>query len=162
MEGDQLCFEINLRGSPEWHSGLRHCIAVLEAALQTRLRSKPLSQLAMTGRPMRRCTIGPASSGLGEGLAGRDFGRMHADTVARCTVFPPTRFLRHIGAAGFIGAAGLIEKCVEKQCGLVGSCFGGCMALGICLSRVPTGVAAMGQDCNYQLDTTKLGEKRGK
>jgi hypothetical protein len=52
---------------------------------------------------MGRRTIGPALSGLGEGLAGRDVpvplrtsnscggpGAMHADTLARCTVFPPT------------------------------------------------------------------------
>ena len=34
------------------------------------------------------------------------------------------------------------------------------MALDLCLSRVRTGVAAMGQDCNYELDITKLGRKR--
>uniref|UniRef100_A0A4W5L5R7 FERM domain containing 4B n=1 Tax=Hucho hucho TaxID=62062 RepID=A0A4W5L5R7_9TELE len=53
-------------------------------------------------------------------------------------------------------------QCVKKQCGLAGLCFGGCMALNLRLSRVRTGVAAMGQDCNYQLDITKLGRKRGK
>ena len=37
------------------------------------------------------------------------------------------------------------------------------MALDLCLSRARTGVAAMGQDWNYQLDFTKLGrKKRGK
>ena len=58
---------------------------------------------AATGRPMGRRTIDPVSSGLGEGLAGRDIlvsshtsdscggpGAIHADTFARCTVFPPT------------------------------------------------------------------------
>uniref|UniRef100_A0A8C7UMZ1 Syntaxin binding protein 6 (amisyn) n=1 Tax=Oncorhynchus mykiss TaxID=8022 RepID=A0A8C7UMZ1_ONCMY len=52
-------------------------------------------------QPMGLRTIGPGSSGLGEGLAGRDVvpsrtsdscggpGTMHADTVARCTVFLP-------------------------------------------------------------------------
>ena len=33
------------------------------------------------------------------------------------------------------------------------------MALNLRLSRVRTGVAVMRQDCNYQLDTTKLGRK---
>jgi hypothetical protein len=36
------------------------------------------------------------------------------------------------------------------------------MALDFRLSRVRTGVAVMGQDCNYQLDTTKLGAKKVK
>ena len=53
-------------------------------------------------------------------------------------------------------------RSVKKQCGLVGLCFGGRMALDLRLSRVRTGVAAMRQDSNYyQLDTTKLGIKRG-
>ena len=137
----------------------------LEASLQTRIRSKALSQLAVTGRPMRQCTIGPASSGLGEGLSGRDFlvpsrssdsgraRRMHADTVARCTVFLPTTLVRL--------ASELSGYCVKKQCSLTGSCFGGCMILELCLSRVCTGVAAMGKDYNYQLETMKLGRKKG-
>ena len=63
------------------------------------VRSRAVSQLAVTGRPMRRRTMGPALSGLREGLAGRDFlvpsqwllwraGHMHADMVARCTELP--------------------------------------------------------------------------
>ena len=36
---------------------------------------------------------------------------------------------------------------LSEQCGLAGSCFGGHLFL----SRIRTGVAAMGQDCNYQL-----------
>ena len=78
-------------------------------------------------------TIGPASSGLGEGLARRDvlvpsrssdsFGRPGACTL---TQSPGVRcILRHIGVAGF---------CVKKQCGLVGSWFGGRTALDIRLS----------------------------
>ena len=55
-------------GPPEWSSGLRHCIAV--ASLQTRERSRAVSQLAMTWSLIGQCTIDPASSGLGEGLAG--------------------------------------------------------------------------------------------
>ncbi|KAK6303930.1 hypothetical protein J4Q44_G00263840 [Coregonus suidteri] len=58
------------RGPPEWCSGLRHCIAVLEASLQTRVRSRAVSpQPAVIGSPIGRPTIGPAPSGLGEGLA---------------------------------------------------------------------------------------------
>ena len=54
---------------------------------------------------MGRRTIDPASSVLGEGLAGRDVlvqsrtngscggqGAVHADMVARSTVFPPTHW----------------------------------------------------------------------
>ena len=59
-------------------------------------------------------------------------------------------------------ASELSEQCVNKQCGLAGSCFGGRMALDLQLSQVRTGVAAMGQDCNYQLDIAKLGRKRVK
>ena len=64
--------------------------AVLEASLQIRVRS-----LAATGRPMRRCTIGPASSGLGEGLAGWDVLvplRSSDSSVVSCTVFFPTHW----------------------------------------------------------------------
>jgi hypothetical protein len=84
-------------------SCLRHGITVLAVPLEILDRVQALSQPAPTGRPIGRRTIGPASSGLGEGLAGRDVlvpsrtskscGRpdaMHADTVARCTLFPLT------------------------------------------------------------------------
>ena len=80
---------------------------------------------------MGRHTIGPASSGLGEGLAGRDV------LVARCRVFRLTLVRL---ASGFSG------HCVKKQCGLAELCFGGHMALDLRLSRVHRGVAAMGQD----------------
>ena len=56
-------------------------------------------------------------------------------------------------------ASVLREKCVKEQCSLAGSCFGGRMALNLRLSGVRTGIAAMGQDCNYQLVITKLGRK---
>ena len=56
-------------------------------------------------------------------------------------------------------ASGLSEQCVKKHCGLAVLCFRGRMVLDLRLSRVHTGVAEMGQDCNYQLDTTKLGRK---
>ena len=35
------------------------------------------------------------------------------------------------------------------------------MALDLRLSRVRTGVAAMGEECNYQLDIMKLWRKKG-
>ena len=54
-------------------------------------------------------------------------------------------------------ASGLSKQCGKKQWVLAGSSFGGCMAVDLCLSRVRTGVATMGQDCNYQLDITKKG-----
>ena len=44
-----------------------------EARLQPLVWSQAGSQPAMTGRPMGWRTIGPASSGLGEGLVGWDF-----------------------------------------------------------------------------------------
>jgi hypothetical protein len=59
-------------------------------------------------------------------------------------------------------ASWLSKQCVKKQRGLAGLYFGGCMALDLRLSRVSTGVPAIGQDCNYQLDITKLGRKRCK
>ena len=59
-------------GPPEWCGGLRHCIAVLAVPVEILVRVQALSQPSMTGRPMGWCTIGPATSGLGEGLAGRD------------------------------------------------------------------------------------------
>ena len=46
-------------------------------------------------------------------------------------------------------ASGLDVRCVKKQCGLVGLCFGGRMAFDLRLSRARTGVVAMRQDSNY-------------
>ena len=45
---------------PEWRSGLRHCVAMLEASLQTQVRSQ-----GVTGSPIRRHAIGQALSRLG-------------------------------------------------------------------------------------------------
>ena len=56
-------------------------------------------------------------------------------------------------------AAGVSGRCVKKQCGLAGLSFGGRTARDLRLSRVRRGVAAMGQDYDYQLDSTKLGKK---
>jgi hypothetical protein len=95
-------------------------------------------------------TICPASSGLGVVLAGRDVlvpsgtsdscggpGALHADTVARCTVLSPTHWY-----------------------GLSGHCGHLRTALDLRLSRVRTRVAAMRQNCNYQQESTKIGEKK--
>ena len=46
-------------------------------------------------------------------------------------------------------ASGLDVRCVKKQCGLVGLCFGGRMAFDLRLSRARTGVVAMRRDSNY-------------
>ena len=58
---------------PEWCSGLRHCIAVLEASLQTTVQSQAVSQPALPGCPIVRRTISPVSSGVVEVLAGGGF-----------------------------------------------------------------------------------------
>ena len=110
---------------PEWCSGLRHCIVVLAVPLDI-LGSSPGSVAAGCDRETH--TIGPASSGLGEGLAGIDVlvpsrasdscavpGALHADTVARC-------FLRHIGVADFWVKWALCQEAVRLGC----LCFGGC------------------------------------
>ena len=143
------------------HSSLRHCIAVFEASLQTRVWSKAVSQPALTGRPMRRCTIGPASFGLGEGFAGRDFlvplcsndslwraWRLQADFGCQ---------LDGVSSDTLVQLASVLsDQCVKKQWGLAGLCYWGCMALDIRLSWVRRGVAVSGQVCNYQ-----LGRKKG-
>jgi hypothetical protein len=120
-----------------------------------------VTQPATTGKPMGRRTIGPDSSGLREGLASRDVlvPSHSSDCCGEPGACMLTRspgvwcFIWHIGVAGFR------VKCVKKQCGLAGFCFRVRMALDLHLSRICTGVAAMGQDCNYQLDITKLGVK---
>ena len=126
-----------------------------------RSRAQALSQPAATERPMGRRTIGPALSGLGRvwpagiSLSHRTLATPVAGR-AQCTL------TRSPGDTLVQLASGLDGHCVKKQCGLVGLCFGGHMALDLRLSRVRTGVAAMRQDCNYyQLDTTKLGRKKG-
>ena len=114
--GDQLFVKIHLRGPPEWYSGQRHCIAVLDP-----VRSQAVSQLAVTRRPMRRRTIGPASSGLGEGLASQEFlvPSRSSDSCGRpgacmLTWSPGVWcFLRHIGAAGFRVKRALCQEAVR-------------------------------------------------
>ena len=51
--------------APDWCRGLRHCIAVLEASLQTLVRFQAESQPAVIGSPIGRHTIGPLSSRFG-------------------------------------------------------------------------------------------------
>jgi hypothetical protein len=88
---------------PEWRSGLRHCIAVLAVPLEI-LGSSPGSVAAGRDRETHGAAHNwPSVVRVVEGLAGRDVqvpsctsdsyggpGAVHADTVARCTVFPPT------------------------------------------------------------------------
>jgi hypothetical protein len=59
----------------KWRRGLRHCVAVLEASLQTLVWSQAVLQPAVIGSPIGRRTIGPASSRLGEDSAGVGRGR---------------------------------------------------------------------------------------
>ena len=88
---------------PEWRSGLRHCITVLAVPLEILVQVQARSQPATTERPMGQRTIGPTLARLGESLARRDvlvpshtsdscggLDAMHADTIARYMVFPPT------------------------------------------------------------------------
>ena len=121
-----------------------------------------MSQLAETGRPMRRHTVGPMSSGLEEGLAGRDVlvTLRSSDSLWRagCLHADFGRQLYGVSSDTLVRLASVLsEQRVKKRC-----CFVGRVALDLRLSRVCTGVAAMGQDCNYQLDITKLGRNRGK
>jgi hypothetical protein len=55
---------------PKWRSGLRHCISVLKVYLHTLVQSWALSQLDVIVSPIGWCTIDPALSELGDGLAG--------------------------------------------------------------------------------------------
>ena len=41
--------------APKWHSGLRHCISVIDLGSKTLVRFQAVSQLAMIGSPMA-CT----------------------------------------------------------------------------------------------------------
>jgi hypothetical protein len=50
--------------APEWRSGLRHCISVLEESLQTLVRFQAESQPAVIESPIGRLTIDPVSSGF--------------------------------------------------------------------------------------------------
>ena len=52
-------------GSPEWLSGLKHCISVQEVPLQSVVRFQAVSQPAVIGSPIGQRTIGPALTLLG-------------------------------------------------------------------------------------------------
>ena len=69
-QGILRCHVNTSRTAPKWCSGLRHCISVLDASLQTLVRSWAASQSAMIQSPIGQRTIGTVLSGLGEGLAG--------------------------------------------------------------------------------------------
>ena len=77
---------------------------------------------------MRQCTIGPESSGLGEGLAVRDFlvssrssdalwlaGHLQTDFGCQLDSVSSDTLVRLV--------SGLSEQCIKKQCGLEGLCF---------------------------------------
>ena len=95
-------------------------------------------------------TIGPVSSGLGEGLAGRDFlvPSRSSDSLWRAGCLQADKGCQLDG----VSSDTLLQLAsgLPKQCGLAGLCFGGCMALDLRLSRVCRRVA----NYNYQ-----LGEK---
>ena len=130
---------------PGWRSGLGHCIATRDSG------SRPGSVAAGRDREVRGATHNwPSVVRVREGLAGRDIlvssctsdtcggpGAVHANQVARCTVFHPVRL------------ASWLDAVLKKQGGLVGLCFGGRMAFDLRLSRARTGVVAMRQDSNY-------------
>ena len=148
---------------PVWCSGLRHCISVLAVPPEIR-GSSPDSVAPGRDREAHGAAHNWSSViRVREGLAGRDIliPLRTSDSCGRvqCTLTrsPGVRcFLWHIGAAGFSVGWALCQEAV------VGLCFGGRMALDLRLSRDHMGVTAMRQDCNYyQLDTTKLGRKRG-
>ena len=54
-------------GPPEWRSGLRHCIIVLEALLQTRVNSRAVPQPAVAVSPLGQGTIVLVRGGGGWG-----------------------------------------------------------------------------------------------
>ena len=108
---------------------------------------------------MGRHTIGPALSGLGEGLAGRDVlvssltgnscGGLGA--VYGCQVYSVFSDTLVQLASGFSG------HCVKKQCGLVGLC---CVSkdaqLSTCASPESVWEMQRRDKTNYQLDTTEF------
>ena len=103
---------------------------------------------------MGRRTIGLASSGVREGLAGRDIlvssrtsnscgvpGAVHANQGCQVHGVSSDTLVRL--------TSGLDARCVKKQCGLVGLCIGGHMNFNLRLSLARTGVVVMRQDSNY-------------
>jgi hypothetical protein len=91
-------------GTPRWRSGLRHCITVLAVPPEI-LDSSPGSVAAGNQEVHGATHNWPSVARVREGFAGRDIlvssrtshscggpGTVHADQVARCTVFPPTHW----------------------------------------------------------------------
>jgi hypothetical protein len=137
LEFFHISKNVNQHMPPEWRSGLGHGIMMLEVSLQTRVWSRAVSQLAVT---LKRQVIGPALSGLGEGLAGWDFlvpsrraGHLRADFGHQLDSVSSDTLVQL--------SSELSERCVKKQCSSAGS-----MALDLRLSRVFRGVVAMGKD----------------
>lgn len=123
---------------PLWRSGLRLAVPpeiLVSSPGFCRSRSQPW-------RPMGRCTIGPVSSGLGEGLASRNVLSHHALVTpvvgqVQCMLtwsLGVQCFLQYIGVAGFWVNWALCQEAVWL--GWVGLCFGGCTALDLCLTQV--------------------------
>ena len=60
MMQQKMIYHVQQGTAPEWCSGLRHCISVLEVSLQTLVQSRAVPQPAVIGSPIGWCTIGPA------------------------------------------------------------------------------------------------------
>jgi hypothetical protein len=115
-----------LQGPTEWRSGLRHCITVRcnyrsglchcrdwETHEVTHNYTSIVWVRGGFGRPGFPCPIAQIIIFLATPCGG--LGACKLTSVASWMVFPPTH-------------------CVKIQCSLAGSCFGGRMALNLCLS----------------------------
>jgi hypothetical protein len=123
---------------PGWRSSLRHCITALAVPPEI-LGLSPGSVAASCAREAHGAVHNwPSVVRVREGLARRDI------LVSFCTSDSCGRQVYGVSSDTLVRlASGLDVHCVKKQCGLAGSCFRGCMALDLRLSRVRTGVAAM-------------------
>jgi hypothetical protein len=134
-------------------AGLGHCIAALAVPPET-LGSHPGSVAAGRDREVRRATHNwPSVVWVREGLAGRDIlvSSRTSDSCGGPGAVRPNqgRQVHSVSSKTLVRlASGLDARCVKKQCGLVGLCFGGRMAFDLHLSRARTGVVAMRQDSN--------------
>ena len=119
------------------------------------LRLRPGSVAAGHDREVRGATHNWSSvARVTEGLAGRDIP-VSSRTSDSCGGPGRVRTNQGCQVHGVSSdtlvwlASGLDARCVKKQCGLAGLCFGGLMAFDLRLSRARTGVVAMRQDGNY-------------
>ena len=116
------------------------------------LGSRPGSVAAGRDREVRGATHNwPSVVRVREGLAGRDI-LVSSRTSDSCggPVANQGRQVHSVSSDTLVWlASGLDARCVKKQCGLVGLCFGGRVAFDLRLSRTRTGVVAMRQDSNY-------------